>query len=284
MTNPSLPPSLPPSSTGMAEFLSPVYYPFTIASLLNLFDFTHSPALRTKCQQLLDQMAHQILSVCLPDGSFVSPSGRSYARHRQATIGHHLSFFIDYINTRTHISSPPDAPESALREAVKTTTYLPSEWVYANFKAVVTDVEIPLSPTWKELSAFLKARREGGKEQGGREGGMALDERVSTLWSHGAYFHPQAVLEIIPFMDETDLWKHPHFKAAAPARRFLGLWCPGCGLRGCLTCISHSCLIRPFVMGALLTGARLAVHKEGNVLLSSLTGGFNAGLPAFQQW
>lgn len=37
-------------------------------------------------------------------------------------------------------------------------------------------------------------------------------------------------------------------------------------------------------MGALLTGASLAVHKEGQVLLSSLTQGFNAGLPAFQQW
>ncbi|KAM3573109.1 hypothetical protein VYU27_004920 [Nannochloropsis oceanica] len=269
---------------GLAEFLSPVYYPFTIASLLNLFDFTHSPTIRTKCQQLLDLMAHQVLSVCLPDGSFVSPSGRSYARHRRATTGHHLSFFIDYIITRTNIPSPPDAPESALREAVKTTSYLPSEWVYANYKALVTDVEIPLSPTWKELSAFLDARREGGKEQGGREGGMPLDERVSTLWSYGAYFHPQAVLEIIPFMDETDLWKHPHFEAAAPARKFLGLWCPACGLRGCLTCMSHSCLIKPLVMGALLTGAQLAVHKEGNVLLSSLVGGFNAGLPAFQQW
>lgn len=37
-------------------------------------------------------------------------------------------------------------------------------------------------------------------------------------------------------------------------------------------------------MGALLTGARLVVHKEGTVLLSSLSHGFNAGLPAFQQW
>lgn len=123
----------------------------------------------------------------------------------------------------------------------------------------------------------------------------------------------QAVLEILPFMDKMDLWKHPHFKGAAPARRYLGMMCPGCMLGGCLTCLSHSCLVRavgarstlphstppplnstnplstppttqvkPFVMGALLTGASMAVHKEGHVLLSSLTHGFNAGLPAFQ--
>ena len=55
-------------------------------------------------------------------------------------MGHHLSFFIDYILTKEHIQSPPEAPEAALRECVKTTTYLPQEWVYDNFKAVATDV------------------------------------------------------------------------------------------------------------------------------------------------
>ena len=48
-------------------------------------------------------------------------------------------------------------------------------------------------------------------------------------------------------MDKVDLWKHPHFKAAAPARRCLGLWCPACMLGGCLTCLSHSCLVRASV-------------------------------------
>ena len=55
------------------------------------------------------------------------------------------------------------------------------------------------------------------------------------------------MLEILPFMDKVDLWKHPHFKAAAPARRCLGLWCPACMLGGCLTCLSHSCLVRACV-------------------------------------
>ena len=36
--------------------------------------------------------------------------------------------------TRQNIPSEEGAPESALREAVKTTTYLPQEWVYDNFK------------------------------------------------------------------------------------------------------------------------------------------------------
>ena len=95
------------TSLGMAEFLSPVYYPFTIASLLNLYDYTKQVELKAKCQKLLDRMSTQVgrdvslakttrhhhrhhthiqvLAVCLPDGSIVSPSGRSYARHREAT-------------------------------------------------------------------------------------------------------------------------------------------------------------------------------------------------------
>lgn len=35
---------------------------------------------------------------------------------------------------RKNIPSEEGAPESALREAVKTTTYLPQDWVYDNFK------------------------------------------------------------------------------------------------------------------------------------------------------
>jgi hypothetical protein len=48
--------------------------------------------------------------------------------------GHHLSIFIDYLMTRKNIMSPEGVPESALREALRTTTYLPPEWVYDNFK------------------------------------------------------------------------------------------------------------------------------------------------------
>lgn len=47
-------------SLGMAEFLSPVYYPFTIVSLLNLHDFTKQSDLKAKCHALLDQMSNQV--------------------------------------------------------------------------------------------------------------------------------------------------------------------------------------------------------------------------------
>lgn len=49
-------------SLGMAEFLSPVYYPFTIVSLLNLYDYAlpaYEP-LKQRCVQLLDRMSHQV--------------------------------------------------------------------------------------------------------------------------------------------------------------------------------------------------------------------------------
>ena len=45
---------------GMAEFLSPVYYPFTIASLLNLYDYTKNEALKAQCAKLLDKMSNQV--------------------------------------------------------------------------------------------------------------------------------------------------------------------------------------------------------------------------------
>lgn len=41
--------------------------------------------------------------------------------------------------------------------------------------------------------------------------------------------------------------------------------CPRMLLGGFLSCLASSCLVRPFAMGALLTGAELSVHKEGKV-------------------
>lgn len=57
-------------SLGMAEFLSPVYYPFTIVSLLNLYDYAMQPAraaLKTRCSELLDRISHQVreLTMCV---------------------------------------------------------------------------------------------------------------------------------------------------------------------------------------------------------------------------
>ena len=113
-----------------------------------------------------------------------------------------------------------------------------------------------------------------------------LEDRVSTLWSHGGYFVPSSIMDTLAFMDQDNLWCHPHFRAVGPVRRCLGCCCCSSRLMlgSCLVCLSETCLVRPFARGALLTGASLKVHKEGNVLLSSLCGDFNAGLPAFQQW
>lgn len=72
------------------------------------------------------------------------------------------------------------------------------------------------------------------------------------------------MLEILPFMDKVDLWKHPHFKAAAPARKCLGLWCPACMLGGCLTCLSHSCLVR----GVAWRGVRITLASRAKLNLN----------------
>lgn len=51
-------------------------------------------------------LAVQVLSVTLPDGSFISPSGRSYARHRERTTEHHLSVYLQYLIQRSDTPPP----------------------------------------------------------------------------------------------------------------------------------------------------------------------------------
>ena len=73
----------------------------------------------------------------LPDGSILSPSGRSYARHRDKTVGHHISLFIQFLMEKQNVPPPPGEPEMAMREAIRSTTYRASAEVYKNFTAQV---------------------------------------------------------------------------------------------------------------------------------------------------
>lgn len=260
---------------GTSEWLSPVYLPFTITSLLNLFDFTKIQAVRDQCKVLLDKIATEVLSVTSPiDGGIVSPSGRAYSRHRVKTKGLHLNVFLDFLLLGDNIPEPMNEPEQALRVAVSTTTYRPSPDVFTYFNAstmIGGKAYIRLSSPLDDVIHYLASNN------------VDMDIYVSILWTYGIYIPPdyENIKKVATFMDTYNLWKHPHFKALGGFRKYL------CG-RG-TACLSRfinaitSCTIaNDFLKGARLTDAVLHVYKEGTIVVSSLTN-YNTGLPAFQQ-
>lgn len=247
---------------GFAEFLSPVYLPFTITSLLNLYDYSNNEIIQDKCQILLDTLAYQILSVSLTNGTLISPSGRSYIRHRKSTWNH-LNYFIDFLikGTNTIYSGS----EMALKEILSVTQYRPSNFVYINFSTEHIITTINISKSFDELVSFIKD--------------YPLDTFVSTLWSYGCYFpsNKKVLRKVILFMDTYNLWNHPHFKALKKIRKIF------CSVSCCSNVLLPlSKLLINVSNGAQLLNVSVYVCKEKNYCLSS-TINYNEGLSTFQQ-
>lgn len=257
---------------GVAEFLSPVYMPFTIAALLNLYDYTTTSIIKSLSQSALDRIAEQVLSVSLLDGSIISPSGRAYARHREVTKGLHLSHFLTFLITKTNVTNNPGDPEQALRTTLSTTTWRPSDYVYANFVVGPKDFEVQLTPRWEDLLQFLDSRN------------LSPDLYVTMLWSHGAYVPPhyKSIVKVLDFMDTQNLWGHPFFKAIRYGRKAIWFIFKSI-LATVILAVVSMWAVNSYALGGLLTDCRVRVHREGTVLLSSLVG-YNVGLPSFQQW
>lgn len=260
---------------GFAEFLSPVYLPFTIASLLNLYDYSKYRDIRESCEMLLNRLAKCVLSITSLDGGIISPSGRSYARHRVKTTGLHLNQFTDFLRRGEPIPYDAQAPEMALREALATTYYRPSSSAYTFFTDEPMDIRMSLTPTYDELIRCLESDGDV----------VSTDIYASMLWSHGIYVPKSmsSITVIVDFMDTFGLWYHPHFQALRKVRSLFA-----CDRRGkCFTrtawCASHMYVVQSFVRGAYLTDANMYVHREGNLVMSSLEK-YNEGLPCFQQW
>jgi hypothetical protein len=247
---------------GFAEFLSPVYLPFTITSLLNLYDYSNNNIIQDKCQILLDTLAYQILSVSLTNNLLISPSGRSYIRHRKSTWNH-INYFTDFLIKGTNTINT--GPEMALKEILSVTQYRPSNFVYVNFTKDRVITTINISKSFDELVSFIKD--------------YPIDIFVSTLWSYGCYFpsNKKILQKVILFMDTYNLWNHPHFKALKKIRKIF------CSVSCCsLFLLPLSKLLINVSSGAQLLNVSVYVCKEKNYCLSS-TINYNEGLSTFQQ-
>lgn len=257
---------------GFAEFFSPVYLPFTIASILNLYDFSKNKEIKELSQKALDRVSFQIASATLPDGSMITPSGRSYARHRITTTKLHIHQFVDFlINRGLQVTNEP---LTALRATLPFTSYRPPETAYRYLKSKgPREFEFSLSPSLKELITFLD-----------KEASDDPSVYVSNLWSHGAYLplHVSPIQIILSFMDAQSLWKHPHFKALSVARTVLKIMSTSMATV-LLFALASLYIVNDYARGGLLTGARVRIYREGSVVLASLVN-YNQGLPSFQQW
>jgi hypothetical protein len=77
---------------GVYEVNSAVYLPYTMASLLNLYDYSQIQEIREMAHFLLDKILTQTLLVCSVDGiCTLSASARQYPRNRFRNYDHNIN-------------------------------------------------------------------------------------------------------------------------------------------------------------------------------------------------
>jgi hypothetical protein len=80
---------------GVYEILSCTYLPYTINSLLNLYDFADDSSIKEKAKFMLDKIVSQLLLVCNSDGICnLSASARQYPAFRFRNMNHNINQLI----------------------------------------------------------------------------------------------------------------------------------------------------------------------------------------------
>jgi hypothetical protein len=123
--------STPASSDGgMYETLSHVYLPYTVASLLNLYDFSRDSEIRSLSSLVIQKILKQLLLCTNRDGiSTFTPSTRQFNKTQTRSWGHNVNQLIYLLTGRAH----DDIRPTPLVDFLLTSSWSPSETLSQTF-------------------------------------------------------------------------------------------------------------------------------------------------------
>lgn len=123
---------------GVYEILSCTYLPYTINSLLNLYDFAEDTTIKEKAKFMLDKIISQLLLVCNVDGVCnIAASARQYPAFRFRNTNHNVNQLICLCTGK---SSDP-AHASSVTDFLLTSSYRVSDeligkyWMFSGFSS-----------------------------------------------------------------------------------------------------------------------------------------------------
>lgn len=124
------------SFEGVYEILSCTYLPYTINSLLNLYDYSEDEIVQERAKFLLDKIISHLLLVCNVDGICnLAASARQYPAFRFRNFGHNINQLISLCTGRS--SDPVGA--SSIADFLLTSSYRVSNdliekyWLFEGF-------------------------------------------------------------------------------------------------------------------------------------------------------
>lgn len=148
-----------PNFNGVYEVLSCTYLPWTICSLLNLYDFASDLSVKALSKTILDQIITTFCLVATRDGICnLTASTRQYQNLRTRTWNHNINQLIYLITGKVH--DPLGVKLSPLGDFLATSTYRPPENIlenYFNFHGSI--VRMKMNHLTKETREVYRASR-----------------------------------------------------------------------------------------------------------------------------
>jgi hypothetical protein len=248
------------------EFLSPVYNPYTLSALLNLYDFSNqlsSDLDLDKIKSIIDFAVGQFISVQNNDGSTIAAAGRIYPEYKNYSGTSNFNKMLYICN-----SKPNNRGLSPCGSFFATTSYI-YENKFSNEPLYKTYDNEPLYKTY-DIGHNIEIFKEDPIYS-------QLDKYQLTIFqmSAGCYFNYETIIDTISLIDEYDLYDHKHFKIGK--YKNIIKYCPKSIIK------YGSYLLDTFTGGSVISHANYHVYKTDNIVLTSLNN-FNAGKMGAQQF
>jgi hypothetical protein len=168
------------SNGALYETLSHTYLPYSLAALMNIFDFCLDEQLKKYAETLINSIVTQLL-YCYTTHNGVcnlSASARSYPRCRLRNFNHNVNQLMNFV-----VGHSPDALEPAsISDFIATTSWRPSVDMYSALY-IERIHQLPMSPAIEPFHNFSSPAHIYQ--------GIDKQELAPFYWSAGLVLHPK---------------------------------------------------------------------------------------------
>uniref|UniRef100_A0A7S3PMC5 Uncharacterized protein n=1 Tax=Aplanochytrium stocchinoi TaxID=215587 RepID=A0A7S3PMC5_9STRA len=237
---------------GYYEFFSHTYLPYSLAGLLNLYDFSIDPEIKHLSGQAATRLLNDMVLATNSKGGFFPVSGRSFTSKYIEAFGANHQSVLAVLTGKGARGSRVSTGEAFLA----CSTLNVSSIIAAYSDTVSTTLVIGHKPDdFDEIFGDLSDKYD----------------QQAMKFSMGCYFHPACAADTFDFAKHFELFSHDNFKMAKSVS-----WMPS----GIATPVSH--VIAALGSSSLLS-ANMPICKYKSVMISSLDDYFK-GYSGHQNW
>lgn len=251
------------SQYGYYEFFSPIYAPFTLSGLLNLYDFAEDQEIKQLAAEAAIILLNDLILASNDKGIFAPVAGRAGSGN--------------YINVT----------DQSVDEIIRLLTGLGEKLNRASGKhvGILATTTLDVSPALANYREHFNIRYHIGHNINDIDTiHVQQNERDKTIfqWSAGGYFHPKTADKTYKLITKYDMWDHPNFSG------FSMLGKPAKATKQYLNAMSIAAkfgaeVLSDISQGSVISGVDVDLYKHKSLLLSSIRH-FNPGRVGYQAW